>query len=137
MNTERILHLANVIETLEPLHPEEVIELEANTPDFQAIDAFSMAQFYYECGTPACIAGWADFLWSADHTDDFHTGERARDILGLEEDLSHELFEPAFVYGEVDIGAFDYEKEFISPERAAAVLRNLANTGVVDWSIRA
>lgn len=87
--------------------------------------ASSVDKSGHECGTVACIAGWACAL-------DVGLSEaagirspfmHARTILGLDERQATLLFIP-------DPLNFDA----ITPADAAKVLRTLAETGDVDWS---
>ena len=59
--------------------------------------------------------------------------EMAEDLLDLRTLTIHRrLFEPQNPYA--NLGALPGQSDFISPQKAAAVLRNLAETGQVDWS---
>lgn len=91
MNTDHIRQLA------------DVIERQPHT-DLNAPTGFNMCNWTHNCGTPACICGWANFVQD---DDDIHLGDvsTAREWLG------------------------------ITPTHAAAVLRHLADTGKVDWSV--
>lgn len=73
MNTERILHIADLIEKLEP-------------------QQFDMSDYIYtaECGTVACIAGWT-YLTYGGCGDPY---SEARNLLGLDEDRADALFLP-------------------------------------------
>lgn len=90
---------------------------------------FNMSRYRHGCGSPACIAGWA--LWMEYPGDDFDwvedVAEEAGKILGIDEyeDQMH-LF-----LGHEFIG--DLQK--ITPSDAAKVLRNLADTKEIDWTI--
>lgn len=75
------------------------------------------------CDTTACIAGWA-----AAQTGDFcnvrDVGTIAREYLGLDENQANALF-----FGHpINTLMLD-----VTPAQAAAVLRRLARTGVVQW----
>lgn len=112
MDVERIRELADVIE-----------RLPHTTPD--ADHGFSMEVYEHPCGTPACIAGWAAHVYNvADHVFPEQNGAAA---LGMTVEEAAPLFEPLDVC---------YWSE-ITPAHAAAVLRNLANTGEIDWSVGA
>lgn len=86
-----------------------------------------MSEVLHNCGTPCCIAGWAC-------AEKIEAGESiashyvtAAVSLGLSLSKATSLFEPPF--------HLDWDS--ISPAHAAAVLRNLADTGEVDWSVGA
>lgn len=116
MNTERILELATVIESLPHVSPDERA---TEVP----LDSFNMEKWH--CGSVGCIAGWAVKLFGGEIPDPALSGQQA---LGLRGDIADDLFTPAYGYG-------DYHK--ITPRDAAKVLRKLAETGHVDWSIAA
>jgi hypothetical protein len=118
MNRERILALADLIE--EQPHTDE-----------EADEGFTMESITHDCGTPACIAGWAAWealgrqrgdLYSI-HTD---LDAKAREFLDIDPLKAEDLFYPPFpiVYATV------------TPSEAAATLRHLAETGEVDWSVK-
>lgn len=107
MNVERIRELANVIE----VQPHTRIEDETG---------FNMRYFEHDCGSPACIGGWANFIWGKGRED---TSTEARGYLGISLEHAESLFFP------------DFDMDRITPTHAAAVLRNLADTGKVDWSV--
>lgn len=125
MNKERILALA------------DLIEKQPHTP-VQAESGFNMADLVRECGTPACIAGWA--AWeeegrpaavSAPDTG-WCLERKAQQYLGLAPSGEAELSDTAYslFYPEGDqVGFYDE----ITPAQAAACLRHLAETGEVDW----
>ena len=113
----------------------DVIEAQSHT-DREAEDGFAMNCFFHTCGTPACIAGWADFLangdeWVASDTLESRSQNvegRAMEWLGMSSSQRYELF-----WGGTKIA--DLAK--VTPTHAAAVLRHLAATGDVDWFIGA
>lgn len=89
------------------------------------------------CGTTACIAGWTFAIFRPDTDPDFvingsgpSIGRTAADLLGLTPDQRSALFTP---------DDFGEEEEWtnITPAHAVAVLRHLAETGKVDWSVGA
>jgi hypothetical protein len=80
----------------------------------------------WHCGTTGCIAGWAHHLFGGGKetafTDDLQFD--ARELLDLPFEIADDLFVPGGGY-----------LRDIKPAKAAAVLRHLAETGKVDWSI--
>ena len=118
MNTERILELADHIEKLEH-YPEE--ELPNKSPDY-----FSMDQWQFDCGAPACMAGHACHLWGGLGSSQIYG--QARDALDLDRSTASSLFSP-------NPGYQEYSEFYLSitPAIAAGVLRNLALTGEVVW----
>jgi hypothetical protein len=107
VNVERILALA------------DLIEKQPHT-SFNADSGFTMEKWTHHCGTPACIAGWAEF--EAKRT----TGANvdADEYLGLSIDQAEDLF-------------FMWDSEIslteTTPSQAATTLRHLAETGEVIW----
>ena len=77
----------------------------------------------HNCGTVACIAGWADKVLTG-RDPDVHSSDYAQGLLGLSAEQAIDLFVPS-----------DWAKNTITPAHAVAVLRNLAETGEVDWSV--
>jgi hypothetical protein len=124
MNKERILKLADIIEKQPHTTPQQP-------------DGFTMSNWTHDCGTPACICGWANHELNKETSSDIWLGDDrvAAEWLGLDIDTAGSLFEPS---RERDSNpwATDWWDE-ITPAHAAAVLRNLAETGKVDWSVGA
>lgn len=127
MNKERILALADLIEK----QPHTTVE---------APSGFSMENWSHDCGTPACIAGWAWAMEKAKMEDvDDNASDAAQKFLGLGVLTGDSLFEPDL--RDTDL-ALNHHWEnhtdlwgHITPTHAAAVLRHLADTGKVDWSV--
>jgi len=120
MNVENILRVADAIE-------------QHSIPDL----GFNMARWYgdgefdrsgHECETVACIGGWAMHLLSDRNVGahDFDDVDHAARLLGINRATSTDLF-----YALGCLTSFDE----ITPSHAVAVLRHLAKTGEVDWSI--
>ena len=144
MNKQKILDLANLIES------KEYMEEDENDPDIAA-DGFNMNEWSFPCGSPACIAGWAVFMegeWPTvkDDADARVAGQwaydncrpMARNVLGITETQAQLLFTPeffdmmptdedGFIVGE------EYFDETITPSWAAACLRHLAEYNEVAW----
>lgn len=115
MNVERINALADMIEVM----PHTTVSAE---------EGFSMANWSHDCGTPACIAGWAAYLAKGPGVLINHSCyDVAADFLDINVCLADELFEPRL--GDVDLW------DEIEPKHAAEVLRHLAQTGNVDWGL--
>lgn len=115
MNRERILALADLIE--QQPHTE-----------IGAASGFNMEDFTHPCGTPACIAGWAAFMFDKEFEPGKTTmkySEHAGMLLGLDYRKAADLF--LLTPG---IGL-----EEITPAHAATTLRHLAETGDVEWVI--
>lgn len=129
MNKERLIELADKIEKLEHyLRVDEDSRINK--------EQFSMVTYYGKtaegCNTPACIAGWAVYLYDKDfdeavrETDGF-LSERAYRLLGVSpEDKEYqdlqELFHPSNVLWRM-----------ITPAQAAEATRAVANGTFVSW----
>jgi len=82
-----------------------------------------------DCGTVMCIAGWASAISGRKDNPAFY---HARDFLGIDPKTSRHLFYAAnHPDSEVGEGPLDD----ITATQAVAVLRHLAATGEVDWTI--
>ena len=139
MNVKRILALADTIEELPDFHSTGI-----GLPNVTGQDSFRMDRFRHECGAPACMAGWAIYLWGEEDGDRGLIPTpyliRAGRILGLmTDDRPWRLFEPhdsPCIQRDHDAhwSADPTSPAYISNKRAAAQLRHLAKTGEVDWS---
>lgn len=78
-----------------------------------------------ECGTAACIAGWAQVLFDPTAKQDEWIAQK---LLGLSEEAADALFRPRQLgyYGDSDVYTL---------ARAVAVLDNYLATGLIDWSV--
>ena len=81
-----------------------------------------------KCNSAACIAGWTTMVFGSVRSDSSFE-KQARDILDLDHDLSDRLFVPDNE-GDVD----PYKSTALGASR---VVRHLAETGMVDWSLSA
>ena len=133
VDADKARELADFIEKLPHRAVVEATE-DQDTLDVEPHDVFDMAHYRedFGCGTAACIAGWGYILWG-DHPDadpkyldpifpDRAINESSRLNLGLEIDAADELFTP-----------HSGHLPDITPQDAAAALRHLADTGVVNW----
>lgn len=122
MNKERILHLADAIET-----GSEILGFNMNY-EYATLDDPSCDKSDHGCGTVACILGWTVHLFCKRPTlcqlQDRHL---AASLLAINEDKAYHLFYPSQRYG------VKYSE--VTPQKAARVLRHLAETGKVDWSV--
>ena len=96
------------------------------TPDKESkINKFNMETYIFECGTPACVAGWADhFLHKSGERRFFRSSHDTVDRYGkyvLPEHLNY-LFSGFF--GVKPIGQ-------IKPKAAAKALRRFLETGTI------
>ena len=116
MNVERINLLADVIE----VEPEVKVSLPRS--------GFDMRREFHECGSPACIEGYARKLFRCP------LGEDLLPVLGITPSQAIELFMPGNCHA--SFLASPGNPLWVTPQHAAAVLRHLARTGKVDWSVR-
>ena len=128
MNVENILKVADAIE-------------QHSIPDL----GFNLAWWFspegrpsddrsgHGCGTTACIAGWAVAVRDGgvphDRPGSFDWLNEAGDFMGLPSPDVEEVYDPTRAALMLTLD------ETVTPVRAAAVLRHLAATGEVDWSI--
>lgn len=138
MNTEAILDLAEFIERLTLLTQTDVEDADmrsyTNVPPgrwFRMDVWLTQTQHEFDCGTIGCIAGWAAWHWDMavkKDQDRFMINDRSVGrVMGLSQDQTTQLFLPPSLHG---IG---YKN--VTPYMAGKVLRHLADTGVVDWSV--
>ncbi|MCV0350234.1 MAG: hypothetical protein K5863_09165 [Nitratireductor sp.] len=137
MNITAIQNLASLLENL-PAQHERGFNMETYI-DENLIDEETNVGF--KCNSTACIAGWACLALDYDGTfrKTIRTKEPnglyegvAAEILDLDEDTALSLFEP--MNTDFD-DRTDVRWDTITPQQAAKVLRHLAKTGEVDWSI--
>ena len=133
MNKARILELADKIDGLPSLSWDDSDRL------YRGRHAFNMGSAKHDCGTPACIAGWAAHMYCGGETrgewdDDLDDAEEA---LGLTHDQGTELFVPVVKSVAHYRAKNPGDPGFVTSEHAAAVLRNLAETGEIDWTVGA
>lgn len=95
----------------------------------EASSTFTMAMIVDERDRPGDIAGHLRALAGIESVSLLELGER----LGLAGDLAYELFMPMHEFA--DFAAYHGGKGWIAPEHAARVLRHLADTGEIDWSL--
>lgn len=125
MNVERITQLADFIEKLPPKRFE--ISTWASPVDDHSKSLKTVGELKHNCGTCACIGGWAEALFNPDDHAFNMSGdsalliENARQLLDLDDETADALFMPSASWDQV------------TREMAAATLRNLALTGEVVW----
>ena len=150
LDKERMLTLADSIEASEYKRNCDwgPLDEDGDEPDPCGLNvpAFDMSDFFHKhCGAPTNIAARAATMftreyddlgesWSEYLGDYWYAAELAETALGLSEKQATDLF--AVNEDSADPQADEGEPGFISPKRAAAVLRHLAETGEVDWTIQ-
>jgi hypothetical protein len=80
-----------------------------------------------DCGTTACIAGWQ--IMRSGRKLNYNVDEMAAADLGLDEQQADTLFNGS------TFNLCGIARSAITPIHAARVLRHLAATGEVDWSV--
>lgn len=115
LQRERILQVADEIEKLPPRN----------------FDMHSWADEVDGCGTVCCIGGHIALHKLSDAT---ATDEAVADWLGIEVELAERLFLPGDVYNVLTLDEMRAAWA-ATPAQGAAVLRHLADTGEVDWTI--
>ena len=119
MNAKKILELA------------DVIERQPTVSSRFAGKGFRMADHRHSCGTPSCIMGWASWMFGGDAVDVVDDDAALRNIFSV--DMQIDLTYPVYDYA--TISANPGEPGHITASHAAAVLRHLAETGEVDWTV--
>lgn len=121
MNKERILHLADVLDSIPKNHKFDMAKWFHDFIPGGGVDALE-----YDCGTPSCVAGWALYTFGDDLNYRWvETEALSRDagqLLGIDSEDADRLFLPDEV-----------NYEMITPAIAASVLREFARTGEVEW----
>ena len=126
MNKQRLLALADTIATKKWAIDDE--DPQGNN--------FDMCHVFLgrDCNTPACICGWAIFLWATEEQKEEFAKKPPKqqfalgaEILGLGFWNSHRLFNH-----ESDDGN-ESMLEYITPERAAKTIRHYVASGIVEW----
>ena len=126
LQTETINQLADRIEQCEE------VNMGAHQPLMGL--AFSMEYNRYKCGAPACLLGHQSAMYGRTKKEiNNYTYIAFANELGITSREAVELYVPCngFAY----VIARPGEPGWITKHHAVAVLRHLANTGEVDWSI--
>ena len=135
MNVERLRKLATKIETL--IHTDEGVDFECgDAEDEQVPPFFNMQSYFWDCGTPSCIAGWAIYMFRDDYKDDEYASrinesdgiqikKFACRVFGLDETKHATLFTPE--------GDRHVSYSEIPTESAVNTINRLIETGEVTW----
>lgn len=141
MNVENILRIAEAMET--KIVDAEGLPIQFDMNSWAAVEYSwedDVESEYQVCGSVACIAGHVvavldpeSYLSYSRGNHQFSIHAAARDLLDIPTKLSRDLFTPA---SQFDSGMHVIVNPYqATPEQAAKVLRNLAKTGKVDWSV--
>lgn len=122
MNIVRLSELAAQIE--KTAHFKENCFVPDNAPRFNmTYHSFSpIERNENSCDTPACLCGWANFLWGNEF--DLSNDTTGANALSLSDVTAKELFYP-------DSAGKDYQD--ITPAEAVMCINILINTGEVRW----
>jgi hypothetical protein len=138
MNQPRILYLAHVLEN----GLAAKIGLGFNMADFwepHAHDRHLSDKTGHNCGTVACIAGHAVFLAGKATVGklrgELGVPDEAAKWLGLDAGVFKEANQLFYGWNQTGTGIYSVKMEKVTPADAAKVLRNLVETGEVNWSI--
>ena len=134
LDVERINRLADLIESCDDLSPSA--HYARFTQNETMGSSFTMAIPFYTCGSAACMIGHNQEMNQADTGRKYsHSYNLIRfaDDLGITPDDAADLTSPGHEYA--DYGAMPGSPAFITAARAATTLRNLADTGEVNWWI--
>jgi len=133
MNVDFINYVANEVEfTIHCRHGESMDE------DHKYPESFHMGGYHFNntdsghCGTPACVAGWADYLANdneitpgiSDEAMETFMHSRLMELFGIDSQQANDI---------IMARNAPVELPDISGDWAANMLRNLAETGKVDW----
>jgi hypothetical protein len=132
VNVENILALADLLETPQVAAHFDMQMYENLTEEGEELARRDgpVAALTASCGTTACIAGWeVARLGRADFGNAYSI---AMDSLGLTHSEAGSLFVPGISTTEMSTGHSPYEAD---GKQAAKVLRHLAETETVDWSV--
>ena len=123
MNVENILKLAALLESPQAEKHFSMYDY-IHVRDDLPIEVTKLQEVFKDCGTEACIAGWAAFLAKPHEViDKFDIRQVAVEYLELDPYTSAHLFVAGVAMSVTD------------PKDAALVIRNLIATGKVDWSL--
>ena len=121
MRKDRIRKLADTIEKCEAVYGDD------QGGDYK----FWMGEIQFDCGSPACIAGWAEHIFGEDTDFDLTY------LLDISSSDEMELIEPRYKNHAYFPAVRSDHPGFITPQHAAKVLRHFAETGIVDWRVGA
>lgn len=130
MNIANILKLADFLDMASP-EPEFNNHLGEYVYTFANGEGYSMGIWDSEgrtCNTVGCIGGWAAAFAKEDGDYSLSRRSAAQNWLGITLIQDTALFTPMGWHSP------EHAKEY-TPQRAARVLRHLAATGNVDWSV--
>lgn len=110
--------------------------LEAGAPHKHGVDGFSMREYRRSdgCDTVCCIAGAAQQFFAPEAVglpESIHAA--AQLLLDLHDTHADRLFMPLNDFA--DFSAGPNKPGYVTPMRAAKVIRHLMATGEVDWSV--
>jgi hypothetical protein len=148
MNKENLLKLAEVLESEQAQKHFDMTQWITHHPNYNNLDwqehhervnESVLKEAVKDCGTVACIAGWAATLATPDQKLIFVSGasvqQTAEDWLELDKAEAVMLFIPWSASYYADRSKYKRNSNTITAGEAARVVRHLAETGKVDWSV--
>lgn len=126
MNVERITQLRDFLQAL----PDEKFNMSslfkpADVETYRELAPTTATEFVHQCGTAACIAGWAITLFDPFAQLPAANSGLAEELLDLTSDEGFELFVPEGYHN----------ADRFSRTAAIATLTNLLATGEVNWDV--
>jgi len=122
MNIERLTTLRDTLVALDPSR----FNMKFWARDFETSNPiYSVSALEHNCGTAACIGGWAEALFDPDRKFHHNGVAHAGELLGLDADVAERLFFPRD----------DDHAWGATSAQAAKVVDHLINTGRVEWSV--
>lgn len=130
METTVMVNAQNILKVADAIEQHTIADLGFNMVmwrQFARDDAPDMSG--HNCGTTACVAGWACavLLNDLEAVDALGMTEMGRDFFGLDHDQSFELF--------IAQGRAESDMADVPQDQAIRTLRHLAATGEVDWTV--
>ena len=130
LNIERLTILRDHIAALDPSRFNMAVWSQS---DLDALSTATLYQMQHNCGTAACIGGWAETLFVAKEPTDFigaGSDTLTIEALGITAEQAEELFFPHYQLSEAGLDA-SYSQ--LTQRQAVEVLDHLIETGQVDW----
>ncbi len=124
------MNIGNILKVADAIENSTVQNLGFNMKGYMQINSKHAIDYSgKDCGTVACIAGWACAIEGVPYEDISHSSvafNMGAKLFGLSEEEAEELFVP-------ETETVNYYSTDILPANAVRCLRNLAITGKVDW----
>lgn len=127
MNVERVRELATAIRTASLVERDVGFNMSVFNETIERADCADMTG--HNCGTVACVAGWAALMWAEEElTEDDDYINFLSNTLDVSFEMAENIATP-----DVSDGTLDYS--VITTDQAADMLERLADTGEVKWNL--